>query len=166
MKPERGRDQAATQVKGLALVLHPEKTKAVELAWGKEEFKFLGWYVGKCPSARTPGKRFLNRWPSPESMKKLYAKIRGVVRRQARVKDIREFVPKLNPVLRGWVNYFRTGYSRRKFEQVDRYTQRRRRTKPYWRAGRFNHAWYKSLGFFEFVRTGLVRYPGVAYAKV
>lgn len=177
-RTRRAVDETLQKVKGilerLALGLHPEKTKVVELAWGKEGFKFLGWYARKCPSARTPGKHFLNRWPSPESMKKLYAKIRGMVRRQARVKDIHEFVPKLNPVLRGWANYFRTGNSRRKFEQVDRYlwkrlmlfeNKRRRHTKPYWRVGQFNHAWYKSLGFFEFVRTGLVRYPGVAYAK-
>lgn len=159
-------------LEGLALVLHPEKTKVVELAWGKEGFKFLGWYVRKCPSARFPGKHFLNRWPSSESMKRLYAKIRGMIHRGVRIKDIREFVPRLNPVLRGWVNYFRTGNSRRKFEQVDKYlwkrlmlfeNKRRKHTKPYWKPGKFDHAWFKSLGFFDLVSPGLIRYPGVAY---
>lgn len=158
----------------LSLELHPEKTKKVELARGKEGFKFLGWDVRKCPSARTPGKHFLNRWPSPISMKRLHTKIREVVNRRVRIRDVKELVLKLNPVLRGWANYFRTGNSRRKFEQVDKYlwmrmmlfeNKRRKRTRPYWGAGRFTHAWFKGLGFFDLTQPGLIRYPGVIYAK-
>ncbi len=36
-----------------------------------------------------------------------------------------EVVAQLNPVLRGWGNYFRWGNSSRKFVQVDSYVQER-----------------------------------------
>ena len=157
----------------LKLKLHPDKTKLVNLAYGKQSLTFLGWYVRKCPSVKFSGKWFLNRWPSSQSMKKLYTKIRTLVHRRASVKQVRDFAIKLNPILRGWANYFRTGNSYRKFAQVDKYlwqrlmlfeNKRRRHVKPYWNPGRFNHAWSKSLGFFDLTQRGLVRYPGVAYA--
>ena len=39
----------------------------------------------------------------------------------ARGKDIREVIADLNPILRGWGNYFRTGNAANKFIQIDRY---------------------------------------------
>lgn len=158
-------------LKTLGLELHPEKTKVVELTRGKEGFNFLGWYARKCPSVRFPGKHFLNRWPSGQSMKKLYGKIRLIVYRQKPVRDAKEFVLKLNPLLKGWANYFRTGNSRLKFAQADRYLQkrfllfenkRRLRKPPYWNPGRFNYDWYRGLGLFNLVQPGLIRYPNLA----
>lgn len=171
---KEARKQVGKLLKGLSLTLHPEKTKEVRISRGMKGFEFLGWYVRKTPSARFPGKHFLNRWPSPKSMKRLYAKIRGVTHRRAGVKDPKEFAVKLNAVLRGWVNYFRTGNSRNKFQQVDKYlwmrlvlfeNKRRSNKGPYWNPGRFSYEWFKGLGFFDLTQPGLIRYPGVAYAK-
>ena len=41
------------------------------------------------------------------------------------MRDLREVVGDLNPVLRGWGNYFRTGNASLKFQQVDRYVNQR-----------------------------------------
>ena len=41
------------------------------------------------------------------------------------MKDIREAIDDLNPVLRGWGNYFCTGNASAKFQQVDRYVSQR-----------------------------------------
>lgn len=169
---EEARGRIESLLRNLNLQLHPEKTRLVELSRGKEGFDFLGWHVRKCPSVRYPGKHFLNRWPSQRSMKRLYEKIRDMIRYNAGVKSVREFIKKLNPILRGWTNYFRTGNSRRKFEQADKYLwtrvvlfeNRRRQYRAFW-TGKFTHAWYKTLGFFDMLQTGLVRYPGMAYAK-
>ena len=35
--------------------------------------------------------------------------------------DIRDLIAVINPILRGWGNYFRTGNAARKFVQIDRY---------------------------------------------
>ena len=33
--------------------------------------------------------------------------------------DIRDVITELNPILRGWGNYFRTGNAAKKFRQID-----------------------------------------------
>ena len=48
----------------LGLEMHPEKTRVVDLAGGKEGFTFLGWTVHKRRSIqRNPCKRYVQRWP-------------------------------------------------------------------------------------------------------
>ncbi len=88
------------------------------------------------------------------------------------MKDIREVIRDLNPVLRGWGNYFRTGNASLKFQQVDRYVNerlvrlmhrgRRDRTRPFvnreWPAARF----VNEFGLHRLV--GTIRYPGSAHA--
>jgi hypothetical protein len=43
------------------------------------------------------------------------------------VSDVRVVIRDLNPVLRGWGNYFRTGNAPNKLSQVDRYVEKRLR---------------------------------------
>ena len=162
----------------LRLTLHPEKTRLVELGIGKEGFCFLGCYLRLVRSVFKK-RTYLFRWPSPKAMKALRTKIRQLTdrRRRAGMKDIREVIQDLNPVLRGWGNYFRTGNASDKFQQIDRYVearlvgllrqrggQRRARTgaKPFnpreWPHAVFvnKHGLYKLLG--------TIRYPGGAHA--
>jgi len=162
----------------LRLTLHPEKTRLVELGLGRDGFCFLGCYLRLVRSV-FKGRTYLFRWPSPKAMNAIRAKIRGQTdrRRRAGMKDIREVILDLNPILRGWGNYFRTGNASVKFQQVDRYVrerlvgllrkrggQRRNRpgAKPFnpreWTHGVFVkiHGLYKLLG--------TIRYPGGAHA--
>jgi RNA-directed DNA polymerase len=41
-------------------------------------------------------------------------------------KDVKQIIATLNPVLRGWGNYFRTGNAERKFNPLDSYVYTRR----------------------------------------
>jgi hypothetical protein len=50
--------------------------------------------------------------------------------------DIREVICDLNPVLRGWGSYFRTGNAARQFRALDAYVVRRLRTLRVTRKGR------------------------------
>src|SRR5438309_196327 len=110
----------------LGLEAHPEKTRLVDRGWGKESFEFLGCRLRKCRSVRYPGRMFLQRWPSPRSMGRLRARIRELTdARRNGVKDVRVLIARLNPVLRGWGNYFRTGNATRKFTQIDHYVWQR-----------------------------------------
>src|SRR5262249_12959308 len=110
----------------LRLTLHPDKTRIVELGLGQDGFNFLGCYLRLVQSHRK-GRTYLFRWPSPKGMQKSRYRIRELTdsRRRAGVKDIREVIRDLNPVLRGWGNYFRTGNASTKFRQIDRYVERR-----------------------------------------
>lgn len=159
----------------LRLELHPQKTRLVELGLGKEGFCFLGCYFRVVRSHFT-GKRYLYRWPSPQAMRSLRARIRALTdrRRRAGMRDIREVIRVLNPLLRGWGNYFRTGNASIKFQQIDRYVEQRlvrllasRRHRDWerrpfhmkeWPHARFveEHGLYKLLG--------TIRYPGAAHA--
>ena len=88
------------------------------------------------------------------------------------MKDIREVVADLNPVLRGWGNYFRTGNASIKFQQVDLYVNQRLvrlmgRRKRLGRRPFLNRQWpparfAKELGLHRLV--GTIRYPGLVNA--
>ena len=162
----------------LRLQLHPTKTRLVELGLGKDGIEFLGCYLRIVRSHFT-GKRYLFRWPSQRAMKAVRSRIRALTgrRRWAGMKDIREVIRVLNPVLRGWGGYFRTGNASDKFNQIDRYVRERllrllahrggqRRWKP---GGRpFRHSDWPHRRFVTdhglYQLLGTIRYPGGVHA--
>jgi group II intron reverse transcriptase/maturase len=156
----------------LKLQLHPEKTRKVELAEGREGFDFLGCHLHKRMSGRvfekTGARRyFLNRWPSTRSMKRVRARIHELTdRRAAGAKDVRVVIAQLNPVLRGWGNYFCTGNAGDRFNSLDTYLHKRLRGLMFRRYGRKLRAgqakawtpnWFWNHGLHRFL--GTVRYP-------
>lgn len=157
----------------LRLTLHPEKTRIVELGLGKQGFVFLGCYL-RLVLSHFKKRAYLFRWPAPAAMNRIRARIRELTdrRRRAGMKDVREVIRDLNPALRGWGNYFRTGNASGKFQQIDRYVRDRLirllakrggdRKKPFnpddWPLTRFvnEHGLYRLIG--------TIRYPGLANA--
>lgn len=160
----------------LKLTLHPEKTRKVDLSWGREGFNFLGWYLRKRMSGRMKeqGKKryFLNRWPSVRSMKRVRQRVTELTGSNRNgVKDVRVLIDDLNPVLRGWGNYFRTGNSATKLQSVDDHVEKRlrkflaRRQGRNLRSGqetRWTGDWFKTVGLHQLL--GTIRYPGVVHA--
>lgn len=110
----------------LRLTLHPEKTRLVELGVGKEGFDFLGCHL-RIVRSHFKKREYLFRWPSDQAMNRIRARVKELTDRRCRagMRDIREVVRDLNPVLRGWGAYFRTGNAAWKFQQVDRYVTQR-----------------------------------------
>jgi len=159
---------------GLGLQLHPEKTKVVDLREGREGFDFLGWHFRARVSGRLleRGIRryYLQRWPSQRSMKRLRGKIKAKTgRHRVGIGDVRELIAELNPILRGWGNYFRTGNAADKFDEVDRYVAWRLKRLLIKRKGRHLRAgevaqwtpdWLRSHGLYRL--GGSVRYPRAA----
>jgi len=126
----------------LGLELHPDKTRRVDLSWGKEGFDFLGCHLRKRMSGpiwERQRKRvyFLQRWPSRRSMTRVRQRVRERTGRdRSGVKDVRVLIAELNPILRGWGNYFRTGNAASKFNQIDAYVWSRLRAFLVKRKGR------------------------------
>ena len=157
----------------LGLRLHPEKTKLVELGIGKEGFDFLGCHFRVVRSCFR-GKSYLFRWPSGRAMTALRRRVRVLTgrRRWAGMRDIREVIALLNPVLRGWGQYFRTGNATRHFTSIDRYvTQRLTRligAKCGWQRRPFHHRSWPHRRFVDdfglYRLSGTIRYPGGAHA--
>ena len=112
----------------MGLTLHPEKTRVVELTLRGDGFEFLGCHL-RIVRSHFKGKTYLFRWPSTKAMNAVREKIRNALhwRRWGRTLDLDEVVAELNPVLRGWGNYFRTGNASRHFRSIDRYTTERLR---------------------------------------
>jgi RNA-directed DNA polymerase len=110
----------------LGLRPHPDKSKVVDLGEGREGLDFLGCHFRAQFSGRTWEKYgrvrfFLRRRPSQATMKRLRDKIRERTDRRRSGTDIRDVMADLNPILRGWGDYFRTGNAARKFIRVDFY---------------------------------------------
>ncbi len=111
----------------LGLQLHPEKTRLVDLRRGTGSFVFLGCTVRKRRSVqRNPRWHFVQRWPSPKAMRRIRDRVRELTDvRRSGGKDVKQVIADLNPVLRGWGNYFRTGNAHREFHRVDEYVNQR-----------------------------------------
>jgi len=160
-------------LKRLGLELHPEKTRKLDLSWGKEGFDFLGCHLRKRLSGPIleKGRRlyFLQRWPSQRSMKRVRQRVKELTPRRRCHEDLRNVIADLNPVLRGWANYFRTGNAAKKFNRVDAYVWQRLRTLRVNRAGRnlksgqtkaWNQDFFHSIGLVRL--RGRVQYPEAA----
>jgi group II intron reverse transcriptase/maturase len=155
----------------LRLELHPGKTKRVDLAWGKQGIDFLGCHLRKRfsgPVWEKYGKRryYLNRWPSTKSMKRIKQRVKQLTPKSRSHMDPRVIIGELNPVLRGWGQYFRTGNASDKFSEVDKYVVWRLRRMRVHRKGRhlkpgearrWKQSYFAALGLHHL--HGTVVYP-------
>jgi RNA-directed DNA polymerase len=158
---------------GLGLELHSEKTKVVDLREGREGFDFLGCHFRARVSGRMLERGvcryYLQRWPSQRAMKRVRAKIKANTGAWRKGQDIREVIADLNPILRGWGNYFRTGNAANKFVHIDYYVVGRLRGLMIKRYGRnlrpgqvsqWTREWFEAHGLYRL--RGTIRYPGLA----
>ena len=159
---------------GLGLQLHPDKTRVVDLREGREGFDFLGCHFHARMSGRLWEQKrivryYLHRWPSQRAMKRLREKVKARTGRNRVGTDVRLVIGELNPLLRGWGNYFRTGNSATKFQQVDDYVvfrlhrlmvKKRGRNLHAGQARAWNEDWFNGHGLYRL--RGTVRYPKAA----
>jgi len=126
-RAKEARREVGKIMASLGLKLHSEKTRLVDLRRGKEGFTFLGHTVRKRRSVqRRPRHHFMQRWPSPKAMKKIRDRVHELTSvRGNEAKNVNEVIAKLNPVLRGWSNYFRSGNPNREFNLLDSHIYRR-----------------------------------------
>jgi RNA-directed DNA polymerase len=175
-------EEAARRVKlifkRMRLSLHPDKTRKLELTDGKQGFDFLGCHLHKRMSGKiweNERKRvyFLQRWPSTASVKRVKQRVKELTPRGACHRDLRETIAKINPVIRGWGNYFATGNASARFNQLDSYVWMRLRALVRKRHGRNlrateMHRWtrraFHELGLHKLL--GTVRYPAAQLPRL
>src|SRR5271166_4368357 len=152
----------------LGLKLHPEKTRMVDLRRGKESFEFLGCTIRKKRSIqRNPRAHFVQRWPSPKAKKRIRERVHELTDARHSGQDVKQIIATLNPVLRGWGNYFRTGNADREFHQLDSYVYARLAHWMYRRGGqrtgrteKWSHDRFVGMGLYRM--RGTVKYPAQA----
>jgi group II intron reverse transcriptase/maturase len=122
---------AATKIlDALGVTLNVEKTRIVHVATG---FEFLGYKIkrgrrrlklapSKIRSAIRQGDLYA--YPRAKSIEHFKEQIRQRTRRKAPV-STRELIAEINPVIRGWGQYFCKAHIRKLFAQLDRWILRR-----------------------------------------
>jgi RNA-directed DNA polymerase len=103
----------------LHVQINEEKSRTVDLARG-ESFGFLGFDFRRVRSLA--GKWRPQYTPKMKKRTALLQKLREIFRRY-RSQPVQLVVDSINPILRGWVNYFAIGYSNRCFQYVKRWVE-------------------------------------------
>jgi RNA-directed DNA polymerase len=139
---------------GLGLRVNREKTNMVQMGKKGTPLDFLGFTLRYDRDLKGRDKRYLNILPS----KKAVARLRDRIREKTR-SGYKEPLPKvieeINVMLRGWANYFRYGYPRKTFRDVNHFVRCRferfllnrsqRRSRPF-RQGESLYAGLKRYG--------------------
>jgi group II intron reverse transcriptase/maturase len=168
---ERAEGRIKEILKRLGLELHPDKTRRIDLSFGKEGFDFLGCHLHKRLSGRLWERQhkrlyFLHRWPGRRAMVRVRQRVRELTPRCRCHVDTRTVIADVNPVLRGWGHYFRTGNAARQFTQIDDFVVRRLRALRCKRKGRdlrpgeasgWTREYFESLGLYRL--RGSICYP-------
>lgn len=97
----------------LRLTIHPEKTRITTFGKG---FDFLGFTFKR--QHRVARKRALEKFKD---------RVRELTPRQTHLTP-KEVIAELNPVIRGWGNYFKHGHMRTRFEALDQWIRMRIRS--------------------------------------
>jgi len=137
----------------LQVEINEDKSRIVDLGQG-EDFGFLGFEFRRVRSLR--GVWRPNYTPQMQKRTALLRKLKEVFRR-FRSQPVERIVEVINPILRGWVNYFAIGHSSRCFgyirdwveRKIRRHLMRARKRKGFgWK--RWSRRWlYEQLGLFR-----------------
>jgi RNA-directed DNA polymerase len=140
---ERALVRAAKILDRLGVTLNREKTRIVHITHG---FEFLGYKIqrgkGKFKLTRDRIKSTLNRQnlyaiPTQKSVDRFKDQIRTWTKRHTPLR-MGELINTINPIIRGWGNYYCRSHIRKRFSQLDRWIVRRlwsHRTKRWRNAG-------------------------------
>ena len=150
----------------LRVEINEAKSRVVDLGRGGS-FTFLGFEYRRVLS-RT-GKWRPHYAPKLKKRTALLAKLREVFR-QHESRPVGEGVEEINPILRGWVNYFRVGHSHRCFAMVKRWVEQKVRRHLMRARGRQGMGWkrwskewlYGPLGLYDDYRLRRPAFPKAA----
>ena len=100
------------------LTLSEEKTRIVHLTEG---FDFLGFHIRhyRAPKTSQTGWKLLIKL-SKESVQEMRTKLKNLWQK-AQGTNVQAVVGQLNPIIRGWANYFRIAVAKETFSSLDRW---------------------------------------------
>ena len=113
----------------IGLTLHPEKTRITHIKWG---FEFLGYKIKQGKGLKLPRHKIkkqpniINIYaiPTEKSVKRFMDTIRSRTKRRIPL-SLFELIESINPVIRGWGNYYRKAHVRKLFNKLQRWIVRR-----------------------------------------
>ncbi len=132
------------EFKKLDVTVNTEKTKIVDLIKG-ESFDFLGFTFRRHRTRK--GKYGVLKTPQGKKRTSLLSKLCEIFRRN-KSQPIEKVISLINPILRGWVNYFRVGNSTQCFDYIEYWVEKKIRRHLMVARGRSGFGWKRwSRGF-------------------
>jgi len=133
---------AATKIlKELGVALHPQKTRIVHVQYG---FEFLGYKIKRGKQLRLPASKIrsqaqsgaLYAYPREKSTRRFMDQVRQRTKRRIPLRTC-ELIEELNPLIRGWGEYYKKAHVRKLFHRLDTWIVRRIRSHRFkrWRNG-------------------------------
>src|SRR5437660_5861548 len=123
-------EAAGRILKQLGVELHPQKTRIVHVRYG---FEFLGYKI-KCGWRKLslPGNQIrsqarqdaLYAYPKEKSIRRFMDQVRERTKRTTPLRT-EELIAGLNPLLRGWGEYYKRAHIRKLFQRLDGWIRRR-----------------------------------------
>src|SRR6266853_1709895 len=122
-------DVARRILKQLGVELHPQKTRIVHVQHG---FEFLGYKIKRGKKLQLPESKIrsqarsgaLYAYPREKSIQRFQDQVRQRTKRRVPL-HTKELIAELNPLLRGWGEYYKRAHVRKLFNQLDRWIVRR-----------------------------------------
>ncbi len=165
-------EAAGRILKQLGVELHPQKTRIVHVQHG---FEFLGYKIkrGRTP-LYLPERKIrsqvrqgaLYAYPKEKSIRRFMEQVRQRTQRTIPLRT-QELIAELNPLLRGWGEYYKRAHVRRLFHRLDGWIRRRiwsHRYKHWRNAGWIQLPLAKLYGDYKLVRL-LDLIPSLAFRR-
>ncbi len=118
-------DKVHGYLERMGLTINTEKSKVVQAK--EESFDFLGFTFRYDRSIFSKQGRFWNIFPKAKSQKKIRQNVNGTLKKIGHYSP-GKVVLELNPILRGWINYYRiekVSYTQQAFKKLDDYLRHR-----------------------------------------
>ena len=128
-------------LKELGVALHPQKTRIVHVQYG---FEFLGYKIKRGKQLRLPASKIRSQaqsgavyaYPREKSIRRFMDQVRQRTKRRIPLRTC-ELIEELNPLVRGWGEYYKKAHVRKLFNRLNRWIVRRIRSHRFkrWRNG-------------------------------
>jgi RNA-directed DNA polymerase len=158
----RALERIREEAEAIGVSLNATKTRTVKLTAPGTSFAFLGFEFRWQPNP-TVHAGYPHTTPRRKKVIEILRKVRDTLRRSGDL-TVREAVVRINPIVRGWVNYFRIGNASREFDTVRAGVERKVRRFAVKKLKRRGFGWTRWSSAIVYGRWGLyddyqIRYP-------
>ena len=160
---DRALERIRREAEAIGVSLNTEKTRVVTFTDERAVFAFLGFEFRWVRSAKS-GKWYPCITPRPKKVTALLRQVRDTLR-ASRHLPVQAVVAQVNPIIRGWVNYFRVGNSSQAFDKVKYHVERKVRRFVAKRSKRKGFGWKRWSSDIVYGTWGLFRDYRLAYGS-
>jgi group II intron reverse transcriptase/maturase len=139
----------------LGLTVNEKKTRLVKLPDG--HFDFLGYTLGQFRGK--DGRPYWGTRPSKKAIKRLKQGIHDATSSRWNAASVESRIEELNPMIRGWANYFNQGPVMKIYRDLQGYTDRRLRIWLMRKSGKRGTGYRQYPEEYLYQKLGLFRFP-------